>query len=240
MGREARSRLAEAAEVDDLPHSRVAGRLAEVPGGEAVLLLERGARRHRVDQVVRRVDARERGVERLPLEAVARDDLGALGDAGGQALRPPGEAPHAVSALRERAQKPATDVAGRARQEDEFGPGALQRIRHAAIVQAGPVLATGPARYALAVNRLRGIPEPVLISALGFRTVRRRRGGAEDSRVDGLPRETPRTALVLAGDAFGAPGTAGGARPPLAGNTGLERAFLSGLAAAGRLLGRNA
>ena len=48
--------------------------------------------------------------------------------------------------------------------------------------------------------------------------------------LDGAP-------LVLAGDAFGAPGAAGGARPPLAGNTGLERAFLSGLAAAGRLLG---
>lgn len=45
--------------------------------------------------------------------------------------------------------------------------------------------------------------------------------------------------LLLAGDAFGAPGlagTAGQPRPPLAGNTGLERAFLSGLAAAGRLL----
>jgi predicted NAD/FAD-dependent oxidoreductase len=54
--------------------------------------------------------------------------------------------------------------------------------------------------------------------------------------LDGAP-------LVLAGDAFGSPGSmgaAGGARPPLAGNTGLERAFLSGLAAAGRLLGRNA
>jgi predicted NAD/FAD-dependent oxidoreductase len=51
--------------------------------------------------------------------------------------------------------------------------------------------------------------------------------------LDGAP-------LVLAGDAFGAPGTAGGARPPLAGNTGLERAFLSGLAAAGRLLGLGA
>jgi len=51
--------------------------------------------------------------------------------------------------------------------------------------------------------------------------------------LDGAP-------LVLAGDAFGAPGPVGapgGARPPLAGNTGLERAFLSGLAAAGRLLG---
>jgi len=49
--------------------------------------------------------------------------------------------------------------------------------------------------------------------------------------------------LVLAGDAFGAPGpmgAVGGARPPLAGNTGLERAFLSGLAAAGRLLGLRA
>lgn len=54
--------------------------------------------------------------------------------------------------------------------------------------------------------------------------------------LDGAP-------LVLAGDAFGAPGpmgAAGGARPPLAGNTGLERAFLSGLAAAGRLLGLRA
>jgi hypothetical protein len=52
--------------------------------------------------------------------------------------------------------------------------------------------------------------------------------------VDGAP-------LLLAGDAFGASGpmgVAGGARPPLAGNTGLERAFLSGLAGAGRLLGR--
>jgi predicted NAD/FAD-dependent oxidoreductase len=48
--------------------------------------------------------------------------------------------------------------------------------------------------------------------------------------LDGAP-------LVLAGDAFGTPGPAGGARPPLAGNTGLERAFLSGLAAAERLLG---
>jgi len=51
--------------------------------------------------------------------------------------------------------------------------------------------------------------------------------------LDGAP-------LVLAGDAFGTAGpigAAGGARPPLAGNTGLERAFLSGLAAAGRLLG---
>ena len=51
--------------------------------------------------------------------------------------------------------------------------------------------------------------------------------------LDGAP-------LALAGDAFGAPGSmdaAGGARPPLAGNTGLERAFLSGLAAAGRILG---
>lgn len=53
--------------------------------------------------------------------------------------------------------------------------------------------------------------------------------------LDGAP-------LVLAGDAFGTPGpmgVAGGARPPLAGNTGLERAFLSGLAGAGRLLGRH-
>ena len=48
--------------------------------------------------------------------------------------------------------------------------------------------------------------------------------------LDGAP-------LVLAGDAFGIPGEPGGGRPPLAGNTGLERAFLSGLAAAGRLLG---
>jgi predicted NAD/FAD-dependent oxidoreductase len=40
--------------------------------------------------------------------------------------------------------------------------------------------------------------------------------------------------LLLAGDAFGEPG-GGGGRPPLAGNTGLERAFLSGLAAAERL-----
>ena len=51
--------------------------------------------------------------------------------------------------------------------------------------------------------------------------------------LDGAP-------LVLAGDAFGTPGpagAAGGERPPLAGNTGLERAFLSGLAAAGRLPG---
>jgi predicted NAD/FAD-dependent oxidoreductase len=50
--------------------------------------------------------------------------------------------------------------------------------------------------------------------------------------------------LVFAGDAFGEPGQPGvpgapgvpdGARPPLAGNTGLERALLSGLAAAGRI-----
>ncbi len=135
MGREARSRLAEAAEVDDLPHPRGAGRLAEVPGGEAILLLERGARRHRVDQVVRRVDARERRVERLPPQAVARDDLGARGDPGGEALRPPGEAANAVSALRERAQEPAADVAGRARQEDQPGPGVLWRFQHAVIVQ---------------------------------------------------------------------------------------------------------
>ena len=128
VGREARSRLAEAAEVDDLPHPRGAGRLAEVPGGEAILLLERGARRHRVNQVVRRVDARERRVERLAPQAVARDDLGARGDPGGQALRPPGEAAHAVAALRERAQEPAADVAGRARQEDQSGPGVLRRI----------------------------------------------------------------------------------------------------------------
>ena len=46
--------------------------------------------------------------------------------------------------------------------------------------------------------------------------------------------------LLLAGDAFGGIGEPGGARPPLAGNTGLERAFLSGLAAAGRLLGLRA
>ncbi|MBK9087659.1 MAG: FAD-dependent oxidoreductase [Holophagales bacterium] len=48
--------------------------------------------------------------------------------------------------------------------------------------------------------------------------------------LDGAP-------LVLAGDAFGTPGEPGSGRPPLAGNTGLERAFLSGRAAAGRLLG---
>jgi len=51
--------------------------------------------------------------------------------------------------------------------------------------------------------------------------------------LDGAP-------LILAGDAFGAPGTADSLHPPLTGNTGLERAFLSGLAAAGRLLGLRA
>jgi predicted NAD/FAD-dependent oxidoreductase len=53
---------------------------------------------------------------------------------------------------------------------------------------------------------------------------------AELVDLDGAP-------LILAGDAFGSPGEPGGVRPPLAGNTGLERAFLSGLAAAGRRLG---
>lgn len=46
------------------------------------------------------------------------------------------------------------------------------------------------------------------------------------AEIDGAP-------LVLAGDAFGAEGAG---RPPLSGNTGLERAFLSGLAAAERIL----
>ena len=47
--------------------------------------------------------------------------------------------------------------------------------------------------------------------------------------VEGLP-------LLLAGDAFGSAGQA----PTLSGNTGLERAFLSGVAAANRLLGLRA
>lgn len=52
--------------------------------------------------------------------------------------------------------------------------------------------------------------------------------------LDGAP-------FLLAGDAFGTAGPigdTGGARRPPAGNTGLERAFLSGLAGAGRFLGR--
>lgn len=143
MGREARPRLAEAAEVDDLSHPRGAGRLAEVPGGRAVLLLERGSRRHRVDEVVRRLDAPERRFERLASEAVSRHDLHARGRPGGQGLRPPRKAADAAAALRERTQKPAADVAGRSRQEDEPGTGVLRRVRHAGIVQAVPLRAAG-------------------------------------------------------------------------------------------------
>ena len=59
----------------------VAGRLAKVSGGKSILLRERVARSHRMNEVVRRVDARERRVERLPPQAVARHDLGAFGNA---------------------------------------------------------------------------------------------------------------------------------------------------------------
>ena len=62
---------AEPAEVDDAPHARVLRRDREVDGGLAVLGREVAARTHRVDEVVRDVDARERLRQALAREHVA-------------------------------------------------------------------------------------------------------------------------------------------------------------------------
>ena len=92
----------EAADVDDAADSGRPRRRPEVAGRVAVLRLEVGAAPHRVDQVVGGVDARERGLQRGRVEAVAVDGLVAEAQSAREGRRPARHAAQGVTARLER------------------------------------------------------------------------------------------------------------------------------------------
>ena len=67
----------ESAEIDDAPNAASGGRTREVLGRLDIELAEVAARRHRVDEVVRGVDAGERGHERFRLQRIGLHQLDA-------------------------------------------------------------------------------------------------------------------------------------------------------------------
>ena len=107
-----RGRLAlrlQPAEVDDAPHARALGSLAERRRGAAVELREASPRRHRVDEVVRDLDAVERDVERGGGRARRRR----------RSLRPP---THAPQGCRDTARRPTHGGPRSANSGDEVRP----------------------------------------------------------------------------------------------------------------------
>ena len=110
--------VAEPADVDDLPHARLARGMGEVTGRRAVLDLEAPGRAHRVDQIVCARDAFEGGAEAAGIQNVSGDHLRASRHARPQEVRPPGEAAQGAPALfLEQLQQPAANVPRRAGQK---------------------------------------------------------------------------------------------------------------------------
>ncbi len=107
---------AEPAEVDDPLHSGFARRFSEDRRRPAVELGEVGVGAHRVDEVVRDVDALERPRDRLGVEHITSDDFEPR--LRRDRVGPAREAAHALSFLEEGAKETASDVAGRAGEKD--------------------------------------------------------------------------------------------------------------------------
>lgn len=111
--------LTKATEIDDLAYPGGQRCETERPGGHPILLGERAARAHRMDEVVGGVDAFESGRDRLGLEDVPLHDLRRRGDARLHVLGPPGDAADTLSTCFERVQQSAADIAGGTGQEDQ-------------------------------------------------------------------------------------------------------------------------
>ena len=67
--------IRQAAEIDDAADAGTRGRAAEVCSRMSIHLREIRTDRHGVNQVVSRIHASEREVQRLLIEAIALDDL---------------------------------------------------------------------------------------------------------------------------------------------------------------------
>ena len=106
----------EPSEVDDPPHARHVGRLAEARRRPPVRLFEPAPDSHRMDEVVGDIAPGESTVERCRVLDVARHDLDPGSRAVLERLGPPDEAPDVVAASLESGQKPAADIAGGAGQ----------------------------------------------------------------------------------------------------------------------------
>ena len=110
---------AESAEIHDPTHAGRGGRAAELDRGAAVGVLEGLARAHRVDEVVRGVDAVERGTKGRSLEQVAVDHLRVRADLRAQMGRIAREAAHPLAGPLERTKQSTADIAGGASDEEQ-------------------------------------------------------------------------------------------------------------------------
>jgi hypothetical protein len=128
MLRESFLAASETTEIDDPFETRDGRRLREIPR-RIDITLAKGALsgRHRVDEIIRGATAFERGAERRGVEHVSLDDLDAIGPvASPEPVGIARETPDAIALDEELRNEPATDVAGRARdQERKVG---IQRV----------------------------------------------------------------------------------------------------------------
>ena len=111
-------RPAEPAEVDDSRKLRRSSGGGKVPRARQLALLEEAGIAHGVHEVVRRVDALHRRRQRRRVEHVAGDNPRRWASAGGQILRPAGQATNLVALRLEHSQQPSADIAGRTGQKD--------------------------------------------------------------------------------------------------------------------------
>ena len=111
--------VAESAQVDNAPDSRIFGGLAEVAGGLEVEFLEAGGAGDAVDEVVGGVDALERFGEGFRLESVADGDFHVVAPGPRQHAPPAADHDADVTVLLQQSRnEPAADIAGSAGYED--------------------------------------------------------------------------------------------------------------------------
>jgi hypothetical protein len=109
----------ESAEIDDAAHPRRGRGLREVARRLTITLGEILAGIHRVDEVVRRINAPHGRGERIRRQHVALHDLHAVADPHPEVRGTPRQAPEALAAIAKGIQQPPADVAARARQQHQ-------------------------------------------------------------------------------------------------------------------------
>ena len=111
--------VAETAQIDDPPDARGPRGLGEVGRGGPVLFLEVAIGSHRMHEIVRRVDAKQRRRQRRRVEDVAGDRFGGRTDSPAEGLGTPGKTADTNTPPLQPRQQPPADISRRAGQQDQ-------------------------------------------------------------------------------------------------------------------------
>ena len=125
--RQIRLIIAQAAQINDARHTRNLRGACEIRRRQAVLRFKITRRAHRMNQIKRGGHPLHRRGQRGRVKQVALHHFDPSRHAGRQTFRLPRQTPHAPALRHQQRQQPPTNVAGRARQQDEV---MLVHFRH--------------------------------------------------------------------------------------------------------------